>query len=135
MRENSAQDGLAEEEQALDAIGDVANGQGRAADICDVGANRKRTVGRLAYELVAPFQFTDLVAIGLEVLYDLELPHAAVCIKAQCVSDQLMLADDLIDEEPAKHFSLAQHLPSIVLRRASGHARQFLDFLHLFRRE
>src|SRR6185295_17932965 len=65
MRENSAQDGLAEIEQALDAICYVAYRQGCTADIADIGANLKRAVSRLADELVAPLQFADLIAISL----------------------------------------------------------------------
>src|SRR4051812_28305156 len=135
MRENSAQDGLAEIEQALDAIGNVAHGQGGAADVADIGAHLKRAVSRLAYELVAPFQFTDLVTVRLKILDDLELPHAAVCINAQCVSDQFMFSDDLVYEEPAHHFSLGHHLPDILLRRATGHAGKSLDLLHLLKGE
>src|SRR5258708_3519967 len=123
MRADSAQNGLVEEEQSPDSIGQMANGEGGATDVTDIGADLKRAPDRLAGELVAPLQLAHLIAVGFLVLDDLDLLHTAVSVDAQRVSDQLVLADYLVDEEPANHFALGQRLPRLLLGHAPGHAR------------
>jgi hypothetical protein len=54
MRDDSAQDGLVEEKQSPDAIGQVVSRHGRAADVGDIAVDPQRTFHRLADELVAP---------------------------------------------------------------------------------
>ena len=90
MREVSAQDGLVEKKQSLDSIGHMANRQGRAAYVADIGADLKRALDRLADELVAPLQLAHLIAVGFLVLDDLELAYAAVSVEAQRVRDQFV---------------------------------------------
>src|SRR5690242_5723972 len=102
-------------EQPLDAVGDMLTGQRAAADVHDVDADLERIGQRLADELVAPLELADLIAVRLAILDHLELAHAAVGIDADRVGDELVLADDLIDDEPAHQLAGSARLPDMLL--------------------
>ena len=59
----------------------------------------------VADELVAPLDVADLRPVVFPVFQHLELTHAAVGIDTERVGDQLVLADDLIQDKPAECFA------------------------------
>src|SRR6185295_19280368 len=134
-RDDSTQDGLVEEKKPLDSIGQMAGRQGRAADVGNIAVDPQRTLDRLADELVPPIQIAHLGAVGFQVLDDLELAYAAVDVDPQRVGDEFMLADHLVDDEPADHLSLGNRLPHLLPRAAPRHPRELVDLLHLLRCE
>ena len=126
-----------EEKKPPDAIGYMARRQGRAGNVLDIAIEAQRARDRLAHELVAPVRIAHLRAVDFEVLDDLNLADAAVGVEAERVRDQFMLADHLVNEEPADHPALDHGLPD---RRLRGSDRQRIwawspcrapQFLHL----
>src|SRR5262249_19996448 len=85
----------------LDAFGDVHRRQRRAGDVADVLVELQRTLAALADELGEPARASDLAAIGLAVLQDLDAHHAAARIERDRVVDEQMLADHPVEHEQA----------------------------------
>src|SRR5256885_8162963 len=90
----------------------------------DVLIELERCAGVLVHELRAPIGVTHLVTVALAVIHDLDLLHAAVSIEADGVGDELMLADDFVDEEiaaardlPHLHFLVAYVGVAFILDR------------------
>src|SRR5438874_6983969 len=96
-----AQLAFMEAEEPLHALGDMPAGKRRATDVGDVAVKLQRIVGVLAEELRPPAALAHLAAVRFPVLQDLEPAHSAVAAKRQRVGDQLVLAEHLIDDEPA----------------------------------
>jgi hypothetical protein len=55
------------------------------------------------------------VPVGFAVVDDLELAHAAVQIDAQRIGDELVLADDLVEDKPAHRLASGPGLPDLLL--------------------
>ena len=98
----SAQDVVVEGEELFDAIGDVTAGERGAANIADIDTNFEFVSNGFADKLIAPFQFADLIAIGFTVIDDLKLTQCAIRIDADRIGNVFVLADDLVDNEPAQ---------------------------------
>ena len=73
--------------------------------------------------------------MNFEVLNDLDLTHAAVGVYSEPIGDELMLANDLIEEEPSDHPAPGHGLPDLLLRCPPAHARGAVDFPHLLGRQ
>src|SRR5882724_1411087 len=86
-------------DQAPDAVGDVARGERRTAQVADVAVEQHGVGSALADELLAPLLVAHLPAVGLAVVEYLDRPDAAVGVDADGVADRLVLADDGIDDE------------------------------------
>src|SRR5438105_4161821 len=93
--------GFMQGEQAPHAFGDMAAGEGGAADIADILLELHWIGGSLADELAAPAGVAHLAAVIFPVLQDFDAAHAAVDADPQGIGNELVLADDLVDEEPA----------------------------------
>lgn len=124
-----------EEQQPLDAIGYAIAGHGAAADIDYVGTDLKRVGCSLANELVAPLQLLDLITPRFPVFDDLKLAQRAVGMQTDSVGNQLMLANDLIDDEPTEQFTASHRFPYELFGRARLDARLDFEQLHLLRRQ
>src|SRR5262245_41918158 len=91
-----------EAQESPDPFGDVTAGERGAADVLDVLVELQRGAMRLADELFAPLRVANLVAVGLAIVEDLDLPHGAVGVQGQGPGDELVLADHLVLDEPAQ---------------------------------
>jgi hypothetical protein len=76
----------------------------------------------MVFELIAPFELAHLVAIGFAVFDHLKLPDTAVRVDPHRVSDQLVLADHLIHNEPAYQLARGARLPDVLLGHPDLHA-------------
>src|SRR5207244_11902184 len=68
---------LKRRQQAADAVGDVAAGEGGAADVVNVVIDLKAGSRGLAFELVAPLRVVNLAAVILAVFEQFNLKHFA----------------------------------------------------------
>src|SRR4051794_21110995 len=109
----------------------MASRQRSASDAFDVALDSQRIFDSLADKLVAPIRIADLRAVGLQVLHYLQLPHAAIDIHAKRVSNQFMLANDLIQKQPSDQFASGHGLPDERLRGSSRYSGKPFDFFDL----
>ena len=98
----SAQDVVVEGEELFDAIGEVTAGERGAADVGDIGADFELVGNGFTDKLIAPFQLADLIAVSFTIFDDLELPQRAVRVDADGIGHVFVLADHLIEDEPAE---------------------------------
>src|SRR5438067_5251863 len=96
-----AQLAFIEAEEPLHALGDMPAGKRRAADVGNVAVKLQRIGGALAGELRPPPGLTHLTAVRFAVLEDLKPAHTAVAAERQRIGDEFVLAEHLVDDEPA----------------------------------
>src|SRR6185369_14557260 len=73
----------------------------RACDVSDVRADLHLCAVAFAQELRAPLRVADLAAVAFAIFEDLDPGDGAARVEAQGVGDELVLADDLVDDDPA----------------------------------
>src|SRR5665213_971435 len=99
-------------EQSSDAVGEMTAGQCRAGDVLDVVIELHWRAVVLADELAPPCRQMHFPAITFVVVENLKLTHAARAIKRHRVVDVFVLADHLVEDEPAT----GRVMPGIELR-------------------
>ena len=127
----SAQDVVVEGEELFNAIGEVTAGERGAADVGDIGADFELVGNGFTDKLIAPFQLADLKAVSFTIFDDLELPQRAVRVDADGIGHVFVLADHLIEDEPAEKFPRRLRLPDFEMHASNidtGLLREALDF-------
>jgi hypothetical protein len=114
-------------DEPFDAVGHVTTTQSRAANVFDIGVELQRRSGGFADELSAPFSIANLAAVSFTIIHDLNLLDGAVGIQPDRVSDELVFADNFIDDEP----TAAAHPPDLLVIFQDAHAARLLDRLFL----
>src|SRR5262245_24285862 len=120
-----------EAQESTDPFGDVTAGERGAADVLDVLVQLQLSAMGLADELLAPLRVANLVAVGLAIVEDLDLPYGAVGVQGQRPGDELVLTDHLVLDEPALECGSLEHTPDLLGRLAHVDARVLLDGAHL----
>src|SRR5436305_1553653 len=81
-----------------DACRHVLARERRARDVLDVGAELELARGGFSLELREPARIADLAAVAFSIFEDLDRRELAIRIDAHCVRDEVLAADDLVDE-------------------------------------
>src|SRR6266536_41082 len=100
-----------ERQDFLDPFGDVMRRQGGAGNIADVPVHLERTPARLSNELGEPTGVSDLAAIGLAVLKDIDAAHLAAQVQGHGIVDIEVLADHTVEHEEADYAIAVLRLP------------------------
>src|SRR5260221_12575525 len=88
-------------EQTPNPIGDVFRREGCARNIPNVVAEFQRSTMVFASELRPPGRLPDFTAVGLAIIKNLDILHAAGGVKRHGASDEFVFAHDLIHDKPA----------------------------------
>ena len=118
-------------QQTPDAVSDVARGERGTGDVLDIIIELELCAVFLAGELRAPFLITHLSAVGFAIVHHFDLFHRAVFGQPDGVGDELVLANDLIKDEPAAAFDA----PDLELEIAHADIAGLGDRIALFRGE
>src|SRR2546425_3321846 len=103
--------GSIESQDFPDTFGDVMRRQGGAGNIADVPVHLERAPARLSNELGEPAGVSDLAAIGLAVLKDVDAAHLAAQVQGHGIVDIEVLADHTIEHEEADRAVAVLSLP------------------------
>src|SRR5882757_10757321 len=87
-------------QQTADAVGDVFGRQRRSGNVLDILSQLQRRCEAFACELSAPFGISNVSAIGLPIFENLDVCDCAVRVDSQDERDEVMLAHDLVGNEP-----------------------------------
>ena len=131
-RRTSAQDVVVEGEELFDASGEVTAGERGAADVGDIGADFELVGNGFTDKLIAPFQLADLMAVSFTIFDDLEFPQRAVRVDADGIGHVFVLAEHLIEDEPAEKFPRRLRLPDFEVRASNIDAGLLREALDLF---
>src|SRR5437016_11922199 len=118
------------------AFGDMRRRQGRAGDVPDIAVDLERAAASLADELRKPARASDLAAIGLPVLQDLDAVNGAAWRQRHRVVDIEVLSDHPVEDEKAGNTSAGFGLPDpagLYFRKVR--CRRKCLFLRFFDRE
>src|SRR5450631_302018 len=90
---------LIDQQQPMNAFGDVTTGKRRSADVADVGVDFHRIARPLSVELRAPRRETDRIAMRFAIGENVERLDGAGGVESDRVGDQFHLADHFVDDE------------------------------------
>src|SRR4029450_8752661 len=118
-------------EQAFHAISDVPATQRCSADVFNVAIEFERRSAVLTDKLGEPLLISNLATVGLAIIHGFEWPAGAVRVQSHRISDNLVLADNFIDDKPAT----AADAPNLLVVTQNTHAARLLNGLALNARQ
>lgn len=112
--------------EAVDGVGDVAAGEGGAADIFDLAVEFEVFGVVFAAELCFPRGVADLVAVGFAIDEDFHSFESAAGIEGEGHVDVFVFADDFVVDEPFTPGCFVGVEGGVVDAYAGGFANGFL---------
>src|SRR5262245_3790697 len=114
-------------QEAFDPISYVPATQGRSTDVFDIAVQFERRSARFTDKLRTPLLISNLAAISFAIVHDFNLLDRSVGIEPCREGDELVFADNFVDDKPAT----TTYTPDLLLVAENAHADRLLNGLAL----
>src|SRR4030095_13518740 len=110
-------------QKTFHAVGDVPATQSCPTDVLDIAIELKRGSAGLTDKLGTPFLISNLATIGLSIVHDFNLLDRSISGESGRISDEFVLTDNFIDDEP----TTTAYTPDLLLVMQDADAASLLN--------